>query len=303
MAGQRITVIGAGVIGATIAARLAERGREVVLISADAEGSAPASIAAFGWVNALPKPSAAFQRLNERGIVAHQGAPWFFQTGAVSDGEEHPDNGYVDVSAYLAVQLAALRAAGGTAHFSERIASLGAARERFGATDVIVVAAGADTARLLAQHPSSSSRLASSAGADGFVARIDTEHGPIDRVLSIDGLQMRPDGPGRIAAQSLRIEAELRERGEQAGVAAVWTALREEIAQKLDWRIDETATVRVDHARRTHAADGLPLVGPVSTGVYVALTHSGITLAPLLGELVARDLQGDADPLLADFRP
>ena len=38
-------------------------------------------------------------------------------------------------------------------------------------------------------------------------------------------------------------------------------------------------------------------------GVYALLSHSGITLAPLLAELVARDLSGDADPRLDPYRP
>jgi glycine/D-amino acid oxidase-like deaminating enzyme len=53
-------------------------------------------------------------------------------------------------------------------------------------------------------------------------------------------------------------------------------------------------------------ADGLPAVGPVSgTGrIYVVATHSGITLAPLLGRLVTEELiDGRRSPLLADYAP
>ena len=51
----------------------------------------------------------------------------------------------------------------------------------------------------------------------------------------------------------------------------------------------------------------MPVVGPVPgvENAYVAVTHSGVTLAPILGELTAAELVGGAAPaeLLAPFRP
>lgn len=52
--------------------------------------------------------------------------------------------------------------------------------------------------------------------------------------------------------------------------------------------------------------DGLSIVGPVPRmeGYYVAVTHSGITLSPLLGKLAAAEIiTGHPDPALAEFRP
>ena len=55
---------------------------------------------------------------------------------------------------------------------------------------------------------------------------------------------------------------------------------------------------------RALTADLLPAVGPLSDRTYVAVTHSGITLAPALGELVAAEVLGRGEePLLAPFRP
>jgi glycine/D-amino acid oxidase-like deaminating enzyme len=52
--------------------------------------------------------------------------------------------------------------------------------------------------------------------------------------------------------------------------------------------------------------DGMPVVGPVPAvaNAYVVVTHSGVTLAPILGELVTAELLG-AGPseLLGPFRP
>jgi glycine/D-amino acid oxidase-like deaminating enzyme len=53
-------------------------------------------------------------------------------------------------------------------------------------------------------------------------------------------------------------------------------------------------------------ADRLPIVGPVPwlDTLYVAVTHSGVTVAPALGRLVAREVaDGEPDGLLAPFRP
>lgn len=53
-------------------------------------------------------------------------------------------------------------------------------------------------------------------------------------------------------------------------------------------------------------ADGFPAVGPVPGvhGVYVAVTHSGVTLAPKLGDLVAAEIAyGERATELAPYRP
>lgn len=58
-------------------------------------------------------------------------------------------------------------------------------------------------------------------------------------------------------------------------------------------------------ALRPVPGDGLPVVGqgPVD-GLWIAVMHSGATLAPLIGELLAEEIAGGPDsPLLADFRP
>jgi len=51
--------------------------------------------------------------------------------------------------------------------------------------------------------------------------------------------------------------------------------------------------------------DERPIVGPVPgvEGLYVAVTHSGVTLAPLVGRLAAQEITtGQPDPLLAEYR-
>jgi glycine/D-amino acid oxidase-like deaminating enzyme len=53
-------------------------------------------------------------------------------------------------------------------------------------------------------------------------------------------------------------------------------------------------------------SDRLPIVGPLSwlEGLYMAVSHSGVTVAPALGRLVADEVATQApDGLLAPFRP
>jgi glycine/D-amino acid oxidase-like deaminating enzyme len=59
-------------------------------------------------------------------------------------------------------------------------------------------------------------------------------------------------------------------------------------------------------AYRAMPADRLPIVGPLPwlDPLYLAVSHSGVTVAPVLGRLVAREVaDGTADGLLAPFRP
>ncbi|MEJ8559880.1 FAD-binding oxidoreductase [Yoonia sp. GPGPB17] len=63
----------------------------------------------------------------------------------------------------------------------------------------------------------------------------------------------------------------------------------------------------VTRAERPMPQDGLPIVGPIADGAYVAVLHSGITLGPIIAELVAKDITGQLDntdaAMLAPYRP
>lgn len=57
---------------------------------------------------------------------------------------------------------------------------------------------------------------------------------------------------------------------------------------------------------RPMPADGLPIVGalPGIQGVYLLVTHSGITLGPLLAQLLADEIvTGRISPWLERYRP
>ena len=59
-------------------------------------------------------------------------------------------------------------------------------------------------------------------------------------------------------------------------------------------------------AYRAMPADRLPILGPLPwlDSLYLAVSHSGVTLAPALGRLVAKEIIDQTpDGLLAPFRP
>lgn len=289
---QHVAVIGAGVIGSSVAAALEASGVEVTVIASDATGAGPVSRASLAWVNARAKAPEYYRLFNadarERWIEL---APsWFHATGARADGEDFASDGWVDTTATIAANLASV------SHVRvETVSDTAALRDQF---DAVVVAAGAGTAALAPGSP----RLSTTTGVEGYLARFAASDAPFDRIVSIDGLQLRPDGEGRVAAQSLTIETRLRDEGVSATVETVWPALRTEILAATGWAPPADIAVTIDRAHRTHPADGLPVIGWVD-GVYAVVAHSGVTLAPLLAELAARDLLGDEDPRLAPFRP
>ena len=81
------------------------------------------------------------------------------------------------------------------------------------------------------------------------------------------------------------------------------------ILRKLERLYAAAARLSIDEIlirERPVPADGFPIVGrlPSAPGTYVAVTHSGMTLAPLIGELAAEELLSERlQPLLSAYRP
>src|SRR5215471_16667023 len=63
-------VIGAGVMGASVAFRLAQAGADVTVLEATRVGGGTSGIS-FAWVNAHQKPPLPYHRLNVGGMQAH----------------------------------------------------------------------------------------------------------------------------------------------------------------------------------------------------------------------------------------
>ncbi|GAA2076178.1 FAD-binding oxidoreductase [Streptomyces albiaxialis] len=122
-------------------------------------------------------------------------------------------------------------------------------------------------------------------------------------VLATPGVDLRPAPGGRVVAISWAADALLEPTpGTDVPPEADLLARCAEVLPAL--RSGALAGVRV--GVRPVPADGLPLAGahPEAGGLYSLVTHSGVTLAPLLGELAARELtEGVALPDLEPYRP
>jgi glycine/D-amino acid oxidase-like deaminating enzyme len=126
------------------------------------------------------------------------------------------------------------------------------------------------------------------------------------RIVYAPGLHLRPEHGGRLVLQDDETDRGVGPDSPEDPVRLPGCALLLERARRLvpglrDGRI-EAARVGI----RPMPVDGHPVVGPLSFAprLYLAVTHSGMTLGPLLGELVAAELLGGTAPsVLADYRP
>src|ERR1700761_2509490 len=92
----KIIVIGAGVMGASVAYRLAQGGADVTVLEAARVGAGTSHIS-FAWTNAHKKPPKSYHDLNVGGMKAHAaladefgGTPWWHGGGSL-EWETEPD--------------------------------------------------------------------------------------------------------------------------------------------------------------------------------------------------------------------
>ena len=70
--------------------------------------------------------------------------------------------------------------------------------------------------------------------------------------------------------------------------------------------VQSLSVEEVRRARRPMPPDGYPVIGwlPTAPNVYITYTHSGVTLAPMIGEMAALEITtGSRVELLAPYRP
>ena len=85
--------------------------------------------------------------------------------------------------------------------------------------------------------------------------------------------------------------------------------LASDILSRISKKIDFTTNLiptNIKIGTRPVPIDGFPVVGNIEghKGVFVAVMHSGVTLAPLIGQLLASEmLKSSKSPLLETFRP
>ncbi len=125
------------------------------------------------------------------------------------------------------------------------------------------------------------------------------------RVIHAPGCNIRPYDGGALILHHDRCDQTLRpETVADASLEACGMILR--AARDLFPGLEGRTVAEARIGTRPMPKDGLSVVGPGigADGHYLVVTHSGITLGPILGKLVAGELlTGRPDPTLAPFRP
>tara|TARA_R110002020_G_scaffold184947_2_gene382288 strand:- start:7151 stop:8308 length:1158 start_codon:yes stop_codon:yes gene_type:complete len=108
-----------------------------------------------------------------------------------------------------------------------------------------------------------------------------------------DDLNVRPDGAGRLMIQKASIEKRF---DEARNLAADGPEAQEllDITRKIMPILEGVSIEAVRTTYRPMPKDGFPCVGamPDLANYYVAVTHSGVTLAPYLGKALADEIVG-----------
>jgi len=162
-------------------------------------------------------------------------------------------------------------------------------------TDVVVNATGAGATDLVSDLHVSSPL--------GVIVCVNTQTDLVSAVVRTPILGVRPDGARRAVLHSHdtdKMVADGKQTPERAALLLI------DRAQDLFPNAGAITARRIDAAPRPIPSGELPSVGrlPGIAGYYELVAHSGVTLAPLLGRLLATEiLTGAEDPLLSHCRP
>jgi D-hydroxyproline dehydrogenase subunit beta len=370
----RCAVIGAGVLGVCVAARLAEAGIAVTLLEQARPGHA-ATRSSFAWLNANDKAPRAYHDLNHAGMRAWAalaeslgGAAWYRPAGNIEWAEDAPGRARLAARVrrlagwgYPAGMIGAADAAG--LEPSLRLPPSVAKVAWFPGEGYLL------TGPLVSQLAGRAVQLGATllTGEPGRVTGLDTAGGavravrtaagqviPVDAVVCCAGRwvpdlaalagaacpvplvpwaapgatapglvvqagPVTPPGPARIVHAPrvyLRPHAD-RLVHLEAPDAAVdlhtpgadlrrWAGELLRRARRVVGGLDGARVAGYRVCVRPMPTDGRSIVGwlPGAGGVYVAVTHSGVTLAAHLAELITAELaSGTAPAELAPYRP
>ncbi|RUY09007.1 FAD-binding oxidoreductase [Mesorhizobium sp. M2A.F.Ca.ET.040.01.1.1] len=346
---KQVIVIGAGIIGASIAWHLTKAGARVTVVSESGAGGV-ATPNSFAWINASWGNPEIYFQLRIRAMAEWKRMasdlprlPLVWCGGLCFDlppdrleayAAEHSSWGYgiERVDARRAGQIEpnlaelpdfALRVAEeGVAEPVATTKALLADAERRGAriaagtVDRLALVNGNVTGVVVSGEIIGADDVVIAAGAGapaiaataGIELPIETPPGlivhsrPYDKLLNglvlADRLHMRQTAEGRIIAGS---DFGGGDPGEHPDTAAreLFAAMKAMLSGADGLELDFHTV-----GYRPTPVDGFPIVGRAegAGGLYVAVTHSGITLAPVLGLFAAREiLEGERDVLLTPY--
>lgn len=328
---QDLVVVGAGIVGASVAYHAARAGANVILVEAGQPG-AGATGNSFAWIaSSVHSGSAAALRATAteeyRRVEAElpglpvtwsgslcwnteQNAPEAKRGQEIVDGDTAvtlepnllqppewaiwaPDEGAVDPVGVTERLITGARDHGAQVHRDTPVT--GIRRDAAGRVVGIETAAGSMSAGTVVL----AAGVASAALAEPLGVRIPVEPSPatlfefrapaglVHKIVNNENFDLRQVAPDRLIAA-----ADSQERT----LAAIRSTFRgAEGVELLSARV----------GARPMPADGEPIIGPVTEvpGLYVAVMHAAVTLAPGAGRLIASELiDGIVEPALADCR-
>ncbi len=167
------------------------------------------------------------------------------------------------------------------------------------AADQVIVAAGTGAAALLAGMGLHLPMLRR----PGVILATQPVPQRLAPILALNGQEVRQDRQGRfwmpVAPHHPSDATETLTADPQASVDAAMAALNALFQGPPILRAAHWAA-----AYRPVPGDGLPAIGPVAPGLWLAVLHSGVTLGPLVADLLTADVLGaPAAPDLSPFRP
>jgi glycine/D-amino acid oxidase-like deaminating enzyme len=357
----KVAVIGAGIVGTSVAFRLSEVGTEVVMLDGAEPGSGTTSTS-FAWVNANNKLPRDYFELNVAGMREHErlrdeiGGGWLHSSGnliwAPDEEQENlerrverlrswsyaaemlpastvnqklepganfqdpviriahfPEESWTDAPALTRTLVEAATRNGARKHFGNAVRGIEVEGkgvmlqlEDGGAihADVVVNATGANAAAVAEMV----GRKLPLDVFPGLLVRIAVPGEPLGHLMHTPRVNVRPDGPGYILLHHDSVDERLTDDFDLTEDQLCAELL--ERARLVLQALEEAEVVEARFGMRPVPADGHSCVGALSEipGYYEAVTHSGVTLGPLIGRLLAREiLTGEVDPLIAPFRP
>ncbi len=351
--GQHVIVVGAGILGASIAYHLAWRGAGVTLLDRGPPAG-EATGASFAWINASFRNPRPYYDLRMVGLQEYRrleaelagrlvvtwggGLNWDLEEDEIAPlVRQHAGWGYdlriLGREEILALEprltappaRAVFSACEGALDPVAATEALLAGAEALGAEIKIgcevsdfllnqgrVVGLQTAAGKLEADHVVLAAGVASAGLAAGLGFDLPLRSSPgllvhsrpmpplLGRVIESPGLHMKQDPDGRIVAGTSFGGGPVPNDPEAEGrrlIARIKSALSGSDGLEME---------RVTLGLRPIPADGRPAVGPLPglTGLYLAVMHSGITLAPAIGRFAAMEILDGAEvELLAPFRP
>ncbi|WP_149830041.1 NAD(P)/FAD-dependent oxidoreductase [Streptomyces tailanensis] len=365
---MKIIIVGAGVLGVSVARQLALAGEDVLLLDQRGPGTGTSSTT-FAWINSYRRLDPDYHRLGlagmeEHGRLAEQlgGARTYFPSGALqwanSSSEQWlADNverlralGYPahfvtpDEATWIAGDLRIPATITSIAHFPSEgyvlpdlfVGNLLKDAERHGAKCAIgrvvaiadnpdgvsVTLAGGEVLRgdrVVLAAGRWSERLAAQAGIDvpmvtetgrgsqtvGLLGYARSPELDLRCVIHSPGLNLRPSADGHTVLQALDLNAHVDPEDPPSPDGDIARTLTQRFSALLP-DPDERPRIDLRIGFRSLPADGHTIAGYTSgqSRVYCLVSHSGITLAPILGRLVATEITTDqGQDLLRAFRP